>query len=294
VDPLVREIDRQAAGGQLDQPFRFLETASGRPEKEPDDGAPRDGLDHVRVQEAFVEPLSSPQVGHALDAVVVVPDQHDERRVMLPSAVGFERDVERPPALPESGRRHAKERDEPIARLLRRIVHEACVYAERHVVEEELVGDGTDVDLPLRTREGTESADGIARVDVEVSRKVIPRSERDADERKIALERDGCDRSQRAVPARHPERAAPGIGSFARQLARVLALLEDVRVDPEAFRLAEELGRRGAAVSRAGIDEQEAFRQRLRWREASTPARLGRDGRPDRSGRTPRCRSACG
>ena len=74
---------------------------------------------------------------------------------------GFESDVERPPALPESGRRHAKECDEPVA-LLRRIVHEARVHAKRHVL------------------------------------------------------------------------------------------------DPEAFRLAKELGRRGAAVSRAGIDEQEA------------------------------------
>jgi hypothetical protein len=87
---------------------------------------------------------------------------------------------------------------------------------------------------------------------------VIARPERDADEGKVALERDGRDRGQRAVTTRHPERIAAGARRLSRDLTRVLALSEDVGVESHAFRFPPELRRRGTAVARARVDEQKA------------------------------------
>ena len=67
---------------------------------------------------------------------------------------------------------------------------------------------------------------------------VVARSEGDADEGQLSFERDGGDRRQRSVTARHPERVRFG---RAREPGRVLAVAEDVRLDPERLRLLRQI-----------------------------------------------------
>jgi hypothetical protein len=222
----------------------------------------RDCLDHVRVEQPFVQPLPLSEVGHALDPVVVVGDEDDESGMVLLQSVQVEGEVERRPAAAESRRNHASKRNDAVLRLPFRIVDEAGVEAERDVVQEETLGYCSDIDSALDAVKRRQRADGVVAVETEVSREVVARAERDADQRDIALERHPRDGSQRAVAAGHPDNLRVGSASL---LSRILTLLEDVDVDTTTRRFLPEVVRRRPAVARAGIDEQKArARQRLR------------------------------
>jgi hypothetical protein len=67
---------------------------------------------------------------------------------------------------------------------------------------------------------------------------MVTRSEGDADEGQVSFERDAGDRRQRSVTTRHPERVRVG---RARDPGRVLAVAEDVRLDPERLRLLRQI-----------------------------------------------------
>ena len=102
-------------------------------------------------------------------------------------------------------------------------VHEPRVQAERDVVQEEALADASDVDAPLdAVVERGERAERIVAVEAEVAGEVVPRPERDADERHVLLDRDLCDGSERAVAARHPEHVCVGLP---RQLRQVVPFL---------------------------------------------------------------------
>ena len=91
-------------------------------------------------------------------------------------------------------------------------VDEPGVDAERDVVEEEPVAGLPDVDPPLDRAvvEGCERAERIVAVETDISREMVPRAERDADERSVRLERDRGDGCERAVAART---SSAGLGS---------------------------------------------------------------------------------
>jgi hypothetical protein len=87
---------------------------------------------------------------------------------------------------------------------------------------------------------------------------VVPRPERNADERNVALvgnRRDGC---ERAVSTGHSQGFGPGLGRPAGNLGRVVVLAEDVDVDTKATSLLGELFGRGPLVSRPRVDQEEA------------------------------------
>jgi hypothetical protein len=117
-------------------------------------------------------------------------------------------------------------------------VHETGVDPERDVVQEETVSGTADIDAPFGPTERLQRAARVVPIDPEVAGEVVARSERDADKGQVSFERDGGDRRQRSITARHPERVRVG---RARQSDRVLAVAEDVRLDPERLRLLRQI-----------------------------------------------------
>ncbi len=118
-------------------------------------------------------------------------------------------------------------------------VHEPRVDPERDVVEEEAVVCAPDVDAPLdAVVERSEGGDRVVAVEPEVAREVIPRPERDADERDVLLDRDLGDGGERPVAAGHPEHVGAG-GS--RELGQVVPVLEEAHLDAAALRRVAEL-----------------------------------------------------
>jgi hypothetical protein len=117
-------------------------------------------------------------------------------------------------------------------------VNEPGVDPERDVVQEETLVGTADIDAPLGPTERLERAARVVPVDPEVAGEVVARSERDADEGQVSFERDGGDRRQGSVTARDPERVRVG---RAREPGRVLAVSEDVRLDPERLRLLRQI-----------------------------------------------------
>jgi hypothetical protein len=132
-------------------------------------------------------------------------------------------------------------------------VDELGVGADRDVVEEEPVTNSPDVDPPLHSFEGIECADPVVAVEPEITREVVPRAERDADERQVALDRRLRELRQRAVAARDPDRA----GGTASQLGAIVVVAEDSRFDSPFPRLVGELFRARALCARARIDEEQ-------------------------------------
>ena len=134
-------------------------------------------------------------------------------------------------------------------------VHEPRVEAERDVVQEEPVADAADVDAPLDpVVEGGERRERIVAVEAEVAGEVVPRPERDADERHVLLDRDLGDRRERAVAAGHPEHVRAGLP---RHLGQVVALLQQVDGDaPLARGVAELVGTRRVRAG-AWVDDEE-------------------------------------
>jgi hypothetical protein len=109
-------------------------------------------------------------------------------------------------------------------------VHEARIEPERDVVEKEALADRAEVDPPLAALEGREGSDRVVPVDAQVSGEVVPRPERDADERKVALEGDRRDGGERAVSTGHSQGFGSGLGGSAGNLGRVV-VAEDPNVD---------------------------------------------------------------
>jgi hypothetical protein len=112
-------------------------------------------------------------------------------------------------------------------------VNETGIDPERDVVQEETLVGTADIDAPFGPTECVQRAARVVSVDPEVAGEVVARSERDADEGQVSFERDAGDRRQRSITARHPERVRIG---RACEPGRVLAVAEDVRLDPERVR----------------------------------------------------------
>jgi hypothetical protein len=137
-------------------------------------------------------------------------------------------------------------------------VHEARIQPQGDVVEKEALADRADVDPPLAALEGRKGSDRVVPIDAEVSGEVVPSPERNADERKVALEGDRDDGGERSVSTRHSQGFGSGLGRSAGNLGRVVVLGEDVDVDTKATSFVGELFRRGPLVSRPRIDQEEA------------------------------------
>jgi hypothetical protein len=133
-------------------------------------------------------------------------------------------------------------------------VHEPGIEAERDVVQEEPSVHACHVDPPLTSGEGGEGGDGVVAIETEVAGEVVPRAERDDDERDVVLDGHlghGC---ERAVAARDADRPVRG----ACQLDRVVPRLEHPRLDPEPLSLAAELARVRSSAAGARVDDEEA------------------------------------
>jgi hypothetical protein len=132
-------------------------------------------------------------------------------------------------------------------------VDELCVGADRDVVEEEAVADASYVDPPLHSLEGVERGNRVVAVEPEIAGEVVPRAERDADERQVAFDRRFPERRQRTVAAGDSDRAR-GTES---ELGAIVVVAEDSRLDATPLRLIGELFRARAFSARARIDEEQ-------------------------------------
>ena len=83
---------------------------------------------------------------------------------------------------------------------------------------------------------------------------MVPRAERDADERGVRVEGDRGDGGKRAVASRGADDRRPGVPD---QLGRIVAPPEDVRLHAPLLRRAVELGRARVVVPGARVDQQE-------------------------------------
>jgi hypothetical protein len=128
-------------------------------------------------------------------------------------------------------------------------VDHACVEPERGVVEEETAADRADVDAPFETLEGGERADRIVPVETDVACEVVPRTERDRHERKVARDRSVRDRRERPVPARDAERRRASVGGRGGELGGVLPRTKLARLDPEPARGGGQLDCAGLGVA---------------------------------------------
>jgi hypothetical protein len=114
----------------------------------------------------------------------------------------------------------ARERLSPAAMMLAP-VDEACVDAERDVVQEQPLVRAADVDAAFLAAESAQRGNRIAAVQPEVACEVVARPERDAHERDVKFERNLGNGREGAVSARHAERiGACGL----RHRAGILAL----------------------------------------------------------------------
>ena len=133
---------------------------------------------------------------------------------------------------------------------------EEGIEPQRDVVQKESFADAAHVDPALAAAKRVERADWIFPVEAQIAREVVPRAERDADEREVALERRFGDRCKRAVAPRDPQRV--GLGR-PRELGGVIGGLEDPRVDSPRARLLQEFLRARAPVARARVDVEQSY-----------------------------------
>jgi hypothetical protein len=207
------------------------------------------------VEAALVQTLSLAEVGHASQLVGVVRNEGDEGGVMLLLTVDLDIEVEQRAAAAESFGQHAGECGGAVPRPLGRVVDEARVEAERDVVHEPALTDPADVYPALDSVECGQGADRVVGVETEVEPEVVPRPERDADERFPAFDSDSRDGSNGAVAARDADRCASG-RSFPGELAGVVTLGEDVRLDAALAGRRDQFVRRRALVPGARVDEE--------------------------------------
>ena len=114
-------------------------------------------------------------------------------------------------------------------------VHERRVGADRDVVQEQALAGTPNVDATLPARECLERRHGIAPVEAEIPGEVIAGPEGNADERQVVLDRDLCDRRQRAVAAGDSDCLRIG-RTFRGNRCRVFALAQYVRSDSPSGR----------------------------------------------------------
>jgi hypothetical protein len=204
------------------------------------------------VELPFVEPLALPE-REQVEGVRVVRDEHEAcahvlavDREALPAPPVLQRQHERP----ESRERVAA------AAVVLTPVHQARVETERDVVEEEPVARARDVDPPLGTFEGFQRRERVVAVEPEVAGEVVPRPERDADECRAGLDRGCGDPGEGAVAACG---AQDGSAGGPGKLRRVVAPLQEVRLDAALPGGARELVGARVAVAGARVDQEEAL-----------------------------------
>jgi hypothetical protein len=134
-------------------------------------------------------------------------------------------------------------------------VHELCIDPEGDVVQEEAVAHPADVHSLLGTLEGVERPDRVVAVETDVAGEVVARSERDDDERQVALDRDPRACGERSVASCDAQRI--GLGA-AQDLRQVVAFGQETGFDPTLLRGGAKLLRARIPAPRAGIDQEEA------------------------------------
>src|SRR5881392_725340 len=152
-------------------------------------------------------------------------------------------------------RANSRQRDAP-ATVRLAAVDERGVGTERDVVQEEPFARAANVDPPLVAAESRERSQWIRTVKPEVTRKVVPRPERDTDKRQLAFDRDLRDRRQRPVAAGDAEGVGAGVRSH--EGRRIVALAEDVHFDSSLARCGRELVHGWSSLSRAWVDQEKA------------------------------------
>src|SRR4029453_17863487 len=90
--------------------------------------------------------------------------------------------------------------------LLRRVVDEARVEAERDVVQEPALACEADVDAALLPVERGERCERVLDVEAEITRKVVPGAEGDADEGPVLVHGNAGDLCERPVSSRYAHR----------------------------------------------------------------------------------------
>jgi hypothetical protein len=230
----LRGLHREALPRQFHEALGLLDVSQGRSREQTEERSATDRFDHIRMQAALVEAGALAEVGHALDAVVVVRDEHDQRCVVLAPPFEIERDVQGASASPKGRRSHAQKGHEAVACLPLQLVDEARVEPQRDVVEKDAIPDRAHVDPPLVAVERREGSDRVVPVDAQIPGEVVPRPERDADERKVALEGDRGDGGERPVSTSLSEGLRSGVGRAAGGLRRVVVFAENVDVDTKA------------------------------------------------------------
>ena len=142
-------------------------------------------------------------------------------------------------------------------------VHELRIDPEGDVVQEEAVAHAADVHSLLAASVRLERPDRVVAVETDVAGEVVTRSERDDDERQVALDRDRRARGERSVAACDPQRL--GLGA-AQDLRQVVAFGEETGFDPTLLRGCAKLLRARIPAPGAGIDQEEATQAGQRTR----------------------------
>jgi hypothetical protein len=206
-------------------------------------------VSEVEVKPTFVEPLALPDREHLQRVVVVRDDGHlgiDGRSV--------DGQIEAFPVAGEQEQRtELGERFGP-ATVTLAAVHEVGIEPQRHVVQEETFPDAPNVDSPFHALERGEGADRIVAIETQITRKVVPRAERDADEGQLAVEGHLGDRGERAVTAGDPQGICIDVTG---ELGGVVVRAEDPRVDAALARLLEEFLCARRAATRARVDQEQ-------------------------------------
>ena len=135
---------------------------------------------------------------------------------------------------------------------------EARVEPQRNVVQEDPSVDRSDVDSALlAAAKSVEHGHRIVAVEAEISGKVVPGPERDADEGHVVLESLAGHGPQRPISSGHPERGNARLCTLPGDRGDIVLALEHVGVDPPSLGLCDQLLGRRLIVSRPRIDDQE-------------------------------------
>ena len=222
-----------------------------------------------QVELARVEPLASAE-REEVELVAVVPHQQDSRVDLFAVDARMQ-----PITFSSDGEQRLCPRERLCAAaVMLAPVHEACVGAEGHVVEEESSAHPADVDaLDPAAVEGGERRERIVTVEAGVACEVVARSEGDADEARAGLERGRRDRGERSVAARD----AHDLGSRPDcELAGILTGPQEMRRDPPFARGRGQLVRGRISAAGAGVDQQKGVGPHGRQVEPNGPWRPSR------------------
>src|SRR5262249_37628999 len=160
---------------------------------------------------------------------------------------------------------HARECLAP-ATVMLPAVNELRVQNGRDVVQEDAIAGATDVDPSLDSAEGGEGGDRIVAVDAQVACEVVSGPERNADEWKVALDRDRGDCREGPVAAGNAERLRV---RRSRELGGVVVVAEDVDIEAHAACSGPKLLRGPPGIPRTRVHQEETRHRRTRiwvWR----------------------------